>query len=86
MAVHLRLARNGTKKVPHYRIVAADQRSPRGGRFIERLGNWDPRTKKLDLDRGRVRYWLDQGAQATATVSRLIKQAEAAGAAESTES
>jgi len=85
MAVHIRLARNGTKKVPHYRIVAADQRAPRGGRFIERLGNWDPRTKQLSLNRGRVSYWLGQGAQATATVARLIKRAETAAKAESTE-
>ena len=51
MAVHLRLARAGTKKVPFYRIVAADQRAPRGGRFIERLGTWDPRRKELTLNR-----------------------------------
>ena len=75
MAVHIRLARAGTKKVPFYRIVAADQRSPRGGRFIERLGTWDPRRNELVLDRGRVGYWLGHGAQASATVDKLIKQA-----------
>ena len=77
MAVHIRLARTGTKKVPYYRIVAADQRAPRGGRFIERLGTWDPRRAELTLDRTRVRYWLDHGAQPSHTVGRLLKRAEA---------
>ncbi len=79
MAVHIRLARAGTKKVPFYRIVAADQRAPRGGRFIERLGTWDPRRKELILNRDRVSYWVGQGAQPTHTVDRLIKQAGKAG-------
>lgn len=78
MAVHIRLARAGTKKVPFYRIVATDRRAPRGGRFIERLGTWDPRRKELALDRARVGYWLEHGAQATATVDRLLKQTEKA--------
>ncbi len=81
MAVHIRLARKGTKKVPFYRVVAADQRCPRGGRFIERLGSWDPRRKELVLDRARIRYWLSQGAQPSATVARLLKRAEAAAEA-----
>ncbi|HZO12782.1 MAG TPA: 30S ribosomal protein S16 [Polyangiaceae bacterium] len=76
MAVHIRLARAGTTKVPFYRIVAADQRAPRGGRFIERLGTWDPRKKELRLDRARVSHWLSHGAQASATVEKLIKRAE----------
>jgi small subunit ribosomal protein S16 len=80
MAVHIRLARAGTKKVPFYRIVAADQRAPRGGRFIERLGTWDPRAKKLVLDRGRASYWLEHGAVASLTVDKLIKRAQAAPA------
>lgn len=75
MAVHIRLARAGTKKVPHYRIVVADQRAPRGGRFIERVGSWDPRRKILQLDRGRVSHWLGLGATPSATVGRLIKRA-----------
>ena len=78
MAVHIRLARTGTKKVPFYRIVAADQRAPRGGRFIERLGTWDPRRKELNLNRARVDYWLGQGAAASPTVDKLIKRAAAA--------
>jgi small subunit ribosomal protein S16 len=85
MAVHIRLARIGTKKVPYYRIVAADQRAPRGGRFVERLGNWDPRRKELSLNRKRVQHWLDHGATATATVTRLIKRADAAVATASSE-
>lgn len=84
MAVHIRLARAGTKKVPFYRIVAADQRSPRGGRFIERLGTWDPRGSQLTVDRTRVRYWLDHGAKPSHTVDRLLKQAEKLTQAEAT--
>ncbi len=80
MAVHIRLARAGSKKVPFYRIVAADQRAPRGGRFIERLGTWNPLKKVLELKRGRVDYWLGQGAQPSATVGRLIKRAQTAAA------
>ncbi|MBI4956422.1 MAG: 30S ribosomal protein S16 [Myxococcales bacterium] len=76
MAVHIRLARAGTKKVPFYRIVAADQRSPRGGRFIERLGTWDPRRSVLNLDRARVDHWLGVGALASDTVSRLLRRAQ----------
>jgi small subunit ribosomal protein S16 len=78
MAVHIRLARAGTKKVPFYRIVAADQRAPRGGRFIERLGTWDPRRKELKLDAARIKYWIGEGAQASATVTNLVKKTEKA--------
>ena len=80
MAVHIRLARAGSKKVPFYRIVAADQRAPRGGRYIERLGTWNPLRKELNLNTGRVNYWLGNGAQPSATVGRLIKRASAATA------
>ena len=82
MAVHIRLARAGTKKVPYYRIVATDQRAPRGGRFIERLGSWDPRRTQLTVDRTRIRYWMDHGAQASLTVSKLLKKADKAAATE----
>ena len=82
MAVHIRLARAGTKKVPYYRIVATDHRAPRGGRFIERLGTWDPRGAQLTLDRARVRYWMEQGARPSHTVGRLLKQAEQAAPAD----
>src|SRR5262245_21125267 len=83
MAVHIRLARAGTTKVPFYRIVAADQRAPRGGRFIERLGTWDPRRKELRIDRARVSHWLSHGAQASATVDHLLKRAADAPAGNS---
>jgi small subunit ribosomal protein S16 len=76
MAVHIRLARAGTKKVPFYRIVAADQRSPRGGRFIERLGTWDPRRSELKFDRARIDHWLGCGAVASDTVSQLLRRAQ----------
>ena len=73
MAVHIRLARAGTKKVPFYRIVAADQRAPRGGRFIERLGTWDPRRKELNLNRARVDYWMGTGATATTDGNHAVR-------------
>lgn len=74
MAVHIRLARTGTKKTPFYRIVVADQRSPRGGRFIERLGTYDPRRADVQVDSARVRHWLDCGAQPSHTVLQLLKR------------
>ena len=87
MAMKIRLARGGSKKRPHYSIVAADSRSPRDGRFIEKLGTYDPllakdneNRVKLDLD--RAKYWLDQGAQATDRVARFL---EAAGVVAKTE-
>jgi small subunit ribosomal protein S16 len=79
MAVRLRLARMGRKKRPFYRIVAADQRSPRDGRFIERLGFYDPMKEpnELEVDLERVDYWLGEGASPSDTVSDLIKRARA---------
>ncbi len=82
--VRIRLTRLGAKKRPHYRVVAADKRSPRDGRFIELLGWYDPKTdpSTVKLDLPRVDHWLGQGAQPTETVARLIKKAKAeAGAA-----
>ena len=78
MAVHIRLSRAGTNKVPFYRIVAADHRSARGGRFIERLGTWDPRRKELVLNQPRVEHWMGHGAQPSLVVQRLLKQSKAA--------
>ena len=71
MAVRIRLARGGAKKRPFYRIVAADARSPRDGRFLERLGSYDPLLKGDDekrvvLNEERIRYWLSQGAKVSA--------------------
>ena len=74
MAVHIRLSRAGTTKTPFYRIVVADQRSPRGGRFIERLGTYDPRRPEIRVDPARVQHWLSKGAQPSATVALLLKQ------------
>ncbi|MEO7328986.1 MAG: 30S ribosomal protein S16 [Minicystis sp.] len=87
MAVHIRLARAGTTKTPFYRIVVADQRSPRGGRFIERVGTYDPRRPEIRVDLARVKHWIDKGAQPSATVALLLKQPavrEAAAAAATT--
>ena len=82
--VRLRLTRMGAKKRPFYRVVAADSRSPRDGRFIERLGHYDPTKDPFDLKLNleRVDYWISKGAQPSDTVRRLIdkarKDAEAA--------
>jgi small subunit ribosomal protein S16 len=75
MAVKIRLARTGAKKRPFYRIVAADARSPRDGRFLEKLGIYDPTTEPatVRLQTDRVSYWLGVGAQPTTTVKRLLR-------------
>ncbi len=73
MAVHIRLARTGTNKTPFYRIVVADSRSPRGGRFIERLGTFDPRRTELRIDAARIEHWLSKGAQPSGPVRKLLK-------------
>jgi small subunit ribosomal protein S16 len=80
MAVHIRLARAGTTKTPFYRIVVADQRSPRGGRFIERLGTYDPRRPEIRIDAARTKHWLSKGAQPSETVALLLKQPNVLGA------
>lgn len=76
MAVRLRLRRMGRKKRPFYRIVAADQRSPRDGRFIEKIGYYDPlqNPHEINLDEERVTYWLGKGAQPSRTVRNLLQQ------------
>jgi small subunit ribosomal protein S16 len=85
MAVHIRLSRVGAKKAPQYRVVVTDHRSPRGGRFIEKLGTYDPAADPgtLTLNRERLEYWRSQGAQASHTLERLLKRkpSEAAVAA-----
>jgi small subunit ribosomal protein S16 len=75
MAVRLRLQRHGRKKQPFYHIVVADQRSPRDGRFIEKVGTYNPMTKPatIDLDRDRAFEWLMQGAQPSDTVRAILK-------------
>ncbi len=82
MAVHIRLARHGTKKAPFYRIVVTDQRNARDGRYIELIGVFDPRDAggKVKLDRERLVYWTSRGAKPSDTVSKLVKlTAPAAG-------
>ena len=75
MAVKLRLTRVGSKKNPIYRVVAADSRSPRDGKFIEIVGRYNPQTdpSTIDLDEDKIQAWLDKGAQPTDTVRRLMK-------------
>ena len=75
--VRIRLRRMGKKKQPSYRIVVADARSPRDGRFIEIIGNYAPtrQPKVLNVDSARARYWLSVGAQPSDTVQYLFKKA-----------
>ncbi len=75
MAVKLRLTRVGKTKQPQYRIVAADSRSPRDGRFIEILGQYNPREEPslINVDNDKIVKWLSQGAQPTERVAKLIK-------------
>ena len=77
--VKIRLRRMGAKKAPYYRIVVADSRSPRDGRFIEEVGTYDPMadSEKLKVNQERVAYWIANGAQPTDTVRGLLKKAEA---------
>jgi small subunit ribosomal protein S16 len=80
MALKLRLARGGSKKRPFYRIVVADVRAPRDGRYIERLGTYDPRQPKdsegrVNLLQERIEHWLSQGAKPTDRVHRLLDAA-----------
>ena len=77
MAVKLRLKRMGAKKRPFYRIVAADSRSPRDGRFIETVGTYDPCKKdnNVNIDEEKAMKWLNNGAQPTDTVKSLLSQA-----------
>ena len=87
MAMKIRLARGGSKKRPFYRIVAADSRMPRDGRFIEKLGTYNPLLPKdseerVKMNMERVQYWLGQGAQPTDRIARML---EAAGVKEKTE-
>lgn len=84
MAMKIRLARGGSKKRPFYRIVAADSRMPRDGRYVEKLGTYNPLLPKdseerVKMDVERVQYWMGQGAQVTHRVSRFL---EAAGVIE----
>ncbi|MFG6283290.1 30S ribosomal protein S16 [Arthrobacter sp. TPD3018] len=80
MALSIRLSRGGSKKRPYYRIVVADARSPRDGKFIEKIGNYNPLLAKdaenrVVLDADRAKYWLSNGAQPTDRVARFLDQA-----------
>lgn len=79
MALKLRLARAGTKKRPYYHVVVADARSPRDGRFIERIGTYDPKledtSKRVNLVTERAQHWLSVGAQPTDRVLRFLDAA-----------
>ena len=80
MAMKIRLARGGSKKRPFYRVVAADARMPRDGRFIEKLGTYNPLLPKdseerVKLDLERIQHWISQGAQPTDRVSRMLEAA-----------
>ena len=75
MAVRMRLTRIGSKKNPIYRVVVADSRSPRDGRFIEIVGRYNPQTdpSTIELDEDRIKDWISKGAQPSSTVQRLLK-------------
>lgn len=80
MAMKIRLARAGSKKRPFYRIVATDSRMPRDGRFLEKLGTYNPLLPKdseerVKMDAERIQHWLDQGAQPTDRIARFLEAA-----------
>ncbi|MBR2346199.1 MAG: 30S ribosomal protein S16 [Clostridia bacterium] len=74
MAVKIRLRRMGAKKAPTYRVIVADSRSPRDGRFIEEIGYFNPRSDELKIDGDKAKTWLKNGAQPTDTVRALLKK------------
>jgi len=79
MAVKIRLRRMGAKKKPFYRIIVADSRSPRDGRFIEEIGTYDPlkEPSEIKVDAEKAKQWIANGAQPTETVKALLKKAGA---------
>ena len=84
MAVKIRLARHGAKKRPFYRIVATDNDSPRDGRFLEKLGTYNPLRDpaEVELNMERVKYWIAQGATPTDTVKTILQREGAYSSAE----
>ncbi len=76
MAVKMRLTRMGAKKAPFYRVIVADSRSPRDGRFIEEIGYYNPLTNPVEIkiDAEKAKQWLGNGAQPTETVKALLKK------------
>ena len=83
MAVRVRLTRVGSRKNPVWRVVVADGRSPRDGRFIETLGHYNPQTQPstIVLDHERLQHWIDRGAQPSGTVKKLMRAGARAGEA-----
>jgi small subunit ribosomal protein S16 len=83
MSVKIRLARQGAKKSPFYRVVATDTRSARDGRFIEQLGVYDPTREPAEFryDEARMAHWLKVGARPSDTIRELLKKAQRAAAA-----
>ena len=77
MAVKIRLKRMGSKKSPFYRVIIADERAPRDGRFIDEVGYYNPMSKELKLDNDKACDWLKKGAQPTQTVRSLLKKSGA---------
>ena len=77
MAVSIRLRREGAKNRPYYRVVVADKRSPRDGKFIEVIGNYDPRKagENYEINLDRADYWVKNGAQPSDTVASMMKKA-----------
>jgi small subunit ribosomal protein S16 len=75
LAARIRLARVGSKKNPVYRVVVADSRSPRDGKFIEIVGRYNPQTdpSTIELDEAKVKNWISKGAQPSDSVQRLLK-------------
>ena len=86
MSVKIRMKRVGTKNTPVYRIVVADGRSPRDGKFIEEIGTYQPlkKDKNFEIDLERANYWVSKGAQPSDTVRSFIKKAGRAAAAAAT--
>ena len=82
MAVAIRLRREGTRNAPYYKVVVADKRSPRDGKFIEIIGNYDPKKKGTNykIDVNRVDHWVKNGAQMSDTVRSIVKKARGAEA------
>jgi len=78
MAVSIRLSRQGTKKRPFYRVVVTDSRSPRGGKFLENIGTFDPakeiKDSSLSIDQERFAYWKGTGATPSDTLTKLLKE------------
>jgi small subunit ribosomal protein S16 len=83
MAATIRLTRAGSKKVPFYRVVVADRRSPRDGRFIEQLGVYDPLRDPVEfrVDQERIDHWMKNGAVPSQTVGELLKRQRQSAAA-----